>query len=110
MIVLEGYWQIIGNIGENLKLKNYLINNIDFHSIRNINIEFTDPHTPQQNGVVERSFPYLYDKVRSMLNRAGFTLNLRKLFWAECCNMATQLDNILVKINIVIMNCYIRKN
>ena len=44
-----------------------------------------------------------------MLNRDGFPLNLRELFWAEFCNMATQLDNILVKINIVIMNCYIRK-
>ena len=32
-----------------------------------------------------------------MLNRAGFPLNLRELFWVECCNMATQLDNILVK-------------
>ena len=31
----------IDNSGENLKLKNYLINNIDCHSIRNINIEFT---------------------------------------------------------------------
>ena len=28
----------IDNSGENLKLKNYLINNIGFHSIRNINI------------------------------------------------------------------------
>ena len=89
----------IDNSGENLKLKNYLVNNIDFHSIRNVNIEFTDPHTPQQNGVDERIFDYLYDKIRSMLNRAGFPLHLRELFWAECCNMATQLDNILVKRN-----------
>ena len=42
----------IDNSGENLKLKNYLVNNIDCHSIINVNIEFTDPHTPQQNGVV----------------------------------------------------------
>ena len=89
----------IDNSGENLKLKNYLVNNIDFHSIRNVNIEFTAPHTPQQNGVVEISFAFLYDKVRAMLNRAGFPLHLRELFWAECCNMATQLDNILVKRN-----------
>ena len=32
-----------------------------------------------------------------MINRAGFPLNLRELFWAECYNMDTQLDNILVK-------------
>ena len=34
-----------------------------------------------------------------MLNRAGFPLHLRELFCAECCNMETQLDNILVKRN-----------
>ena len=45
-----------------------------------------------------------------MINRDGFTLNLRELFWEECCSMDTQLDNILVKINIVIMNYYIREN
>ena len=89
----------IDNSGENIKLKSYLINNINCHSIRNINIEFTAPHTPQQNGVVERRFSFLYDKVREILNRAGFPLNLRELFWAECCNMETQLDNILVKRN-----------
>ena len=44
-----------------------------------------------------------------MINRDGFTLNLRELFWEGVCNMDTQLDNILVKINIVIMNFYIRK-
>ena len=100
----------LDNSGENIKLKNELTSNFNYPDIRNITIEFTAPHTPQQNGVVERSFAYLYDKVISMLNRAGFPLNLRELFWAECCNMATQLYNILVKINIVIMNCYIRKN
>ena len=89
----------IDNIGENIKLKSYLINNINCHSIRNINIEFTSPHTPQQNGVVERSFSFLYDKVREILNRAGFPLHLRELLWEEFCNMATQLDNILVKRN-----------
>ena len=44
-----------------------------------------------------------------MINRDGFPLNLRELFWSECCNMDTQLDNILVKIKILIMNCYIRE-
>ena len=54
----------IDNSGENLKLKNYLINNIDCNYIRNIDIEFTDPHKPQKNGVVERIFAFIYDKVR----------------------------------------------
>ena len=38
----------IDNSGENIKLKSYLINNINFHSIRKINIYFTDPHTPKK--------------------------------------------------------------
>ena len=79
----------LDNSGENIKLKNELTSNFNYPDIRNITIEFTAPHTPQQNGVVERSFAYLYDKVRSMLNRDGFPLNLRELFWEECCNMAT---------------------
>ena len=87
----------LDNSGENIKLKNDLITNMNYPDIRNIKIEFTAPHTPQQNGVVERSFSYFYDKVRAMLNRAGFPLHLRELFWAECCNMVTQIDNILVK-------------
>ena len=55
---------IIDNSGENIKLKSYLINNIDCNSIRNINIEFKYPHKPQKNVVVERIFSFLYDKVR----------------------------------------------
>ena len=53
----------IDNSGENLKLKNYLVNNIDCHYIRNVNIEFTAPHKPQQNEVIERRFDFLHDKV-----------------------------------------------
>ena len=86
----------IDNSGENIKLKSYLINNINCNSIRNINIEFTAPHTPQQNGVVERRFSFLYDKVREILNRDGFPLNLRELFWEECCNMENKIQNIFL--------------
>ena len=71
----------IYNSVENINLKNYLINNIGCNYIRNINIEFTSPHTPQKNGVVERIFSFLYDKVRSILNRDGFPMHLRELFW-----------------------------
>ena len=55
------------------------------------------PYTPQQNGIVERSFTFLYDKVRSMLNREGLTKSEREGFWEECVNMAVKLDNLLVR-------------
>jgi gag-polypeptide of LTR copia-type len=38
-----------------------------------IKFEFTAPHTPQQNGKVERKFATLYGKMRAMLNAAKLT-------------------------------------
>ncbi len=61
-----------------------------------INFEFTAAETPQQNGVVERAFATLYDKVRSMLNWADLEEKMRKKLWAKCVNLATSLDNITV--------------
>ena len=58
--------------------------------------EFTAPHTPQQNGKVERAFATLYGRVRSMFNAAGLTGTLRQGLWAECARTATYLENILV--------------
>ena len=34
----------------------------------NPRFEFSAPGTPQQNGVVERAFATLYDRVQAMLN------------------------------------------
>jgi transposase InsO family protein len=44
----------------------------------NIKFEFTAPGTPQQIGKVERAFPTLFGKTRSMLNAARITIPLRK--------------------------------
>ena len=81
------------NAGENGVIEKALVD----YKIKNIEVEFCAPYTPQQNGVVERSFAFLYDKVRSMLNRAGFTRQERINYWAECANMAVKLDNVLVR-------------
>jgi hypothetical protein len=61
--------------------------------------ELTAPYTPEQNGMVERKYATLYDKVRAMLNWANFPDPLRHLLWAQCANHATQLENILSKQN-----------
>ena len=81
------------NAGENSKVEKYC----EDMQVKDITFEYTAPYTPQQNGIVERSFAFLYNRVRAMVNLAGFDLGTRKKFWAECALMATDLDNIQVK-------------
>jgi transposase InsO family protein len=49
----------------------------------------TTPHTPQQNGVVERMKRMLIDKARSMLGGVGLTHE----FWAEAVDTVKYLVN-----------------
>ena len=81
------------NAGENLSLQKKLAHS--FHC-SHIKFEFTAPNTPQQNGKIERKFATLFGKCRSMLNAAGVPQHLRELLWAQCGQMATLLDKILV--------------
>ena len=59
--------------------------------------EYTAPGTPQQNGVVERSFVTVMGHARGMMNHAGFTMVKRQELWCEAAWTATLLDNILVQ-------------
>ena len=61
-----------------------------------IKFEYTSPGSPQQNGKCERKFATLYGKVRSMLNGARLTPNLRHGLWIECAACATTEENILL--------------
>ena len=74
---------------------------INEHLIENnldgFTVEFTAPRTPQQNGVVERDFAFLYARIRAMLNGAGVKKDMRMKLWAECGNTAVVLDNVTVK-------------
>lgn len=58
--------------------------------------EFTAPGSPQFAGVVERKFATLYARVRSMLNSARLSPELRNGLWAEAANFATNVENCLV--------------
>ena len=64
--------------------------------------EYTARNTPQQNGRVERKFATLFNRVRAMLNGAGFTNDyayLRKGLWAEAVAVATKMENVIVTTN-----------
>jgi hypothetical protein len=80
----------LDNAGENLGLKT----RIGEEGLK-IQMEYTSPETPEQNGQVERSFATLWGRVRSMLNRSGVPQDLREKFWAECASTATKLSNLM---------------
>ena len=56
--------------------------------------EYTAPHTPQQNGVVERRFPTLKMRASAMMKDANLTLEAKRRLWAEAAMMANILENI----------------
>ena len=82
----------LDNSGENVKLRE----KVNEYPDLKIKFEYTAPHTPQQNGKIERKFATLYGKVRSMLNAAQLSEMLRRGLWAHCANKAAQLENIIV--------------
>ena len=59
-------------------------------------IEHTSPYTPEQNGMVECSFSFLYANVRATLNSTYLNGYKRERLWDECANTMTYLDVITV--------------
>ena len=80
------------NAGEN----NMLVKSCDQNEM-GIIFEYTAPGTPQQNGVVKRSFVTLIGRGRAMMNHARITVNKRQEMWCEAAQTATMLDNVLVQ-------------
>ena len=80
------------NASENVKLEKLCL-----EQRLKVQFEYTARDTPQHNGVVERSYQTLYNKVRAMLNGAGIKNEYRQLFWVECASTATKLENIVIK-------------
>jgi hypothetical protein len=60
------------------------------------NFEFTAPGSPQFAGVVERKFATLFARVRSILNSARLSQDLRNGLWAEAAKYATDVENSLI--------------
>ncbi|GJZ71219.1 retrovirus-related pol polyprotein from transposon TNT 1-94 [Tanacetum coccineum] len=64
---------------------------LEFYNEKGILFETTCPHTPQQNGVVERKHRHLLETAHAL--RIG--ANLPKRFWGECILTATHVINCL---------------
>ncbi|KAK9062516.1 hypothetical protein SSX86_019703 [Deinandra increscens subsp. villosa] len=61
----------------------------NFYAEEGIILETTCPHTPQQNGVVERKHRHLLETARAL----RFEANLPIKFWGECILTATYIIN-----------------
>jgi hypothetical protein len=61
-----------------------------------IDQEFTAPHTPQQNGVVERGFVTIRDRAKAMMVDARLEENWQVALWGEAIQHATLLTNCFI--------------
>ncbi|KAM0026082.1 putative RNA-directed DNA polymerase [Helianthus debilis subsp. tardiflorus] len=64
-------------------------NMLDFYNEKGILLETSCPHTPQQNGVVERKHRHLLETARAL----RFGANIPKRFWGECILTAAYVIN-----------------
>ena len=60
-----------------------------------IQLEYTAPHTPQHNGVVERMFSRDAKRALAMMISAAWTKELQAKLWAEATKTAALLGNVL---------------
>ena len=60
-----------------------------------IQIEYTAPNTPQQNGIVERKFVTICNRSCAAMFTAKFGDEVQGLLWAESANTHTRLTNVV---------------
>jgi hypothetical protein len=77
------------NTGENLENLSSVCTKHD------IQIEYTAPNTPQQNGVVERKFVTIRDRSCAAMINAKLNDEFQGLLWAECANTMTRVTNVV---------------
>jgi hypothetical protein len=62
-----------------------------------IQLEYTAPNTPQQNGLVERQFVTDLSRANAMMESADLTVSMRNLIRGEAIMTASLLDNLCCK-------------
>ncbi len=87
------------NAGENMKLSNVC----DRYGIE---IEYTAPNTPQQNGVMERGFVIIRQRAVAMMHYLNLDEEEKKLLWAEALPTSTLLTNIATNISTDMQSSY----
>ena len=76
-----------------------------------VKVEFTAPHTPEQNGKVKRSFATLLGKTRAMLNGGAFPEDMRENYGQNALLLRLNLTIwLLKKKERVLMKYFIRKS
>jgi hypothetical protein len=88
----------LGNKVENLRCDNAGEHQTELRELCDkfgINIEYTAPNTPQQNGVVERKFETDRTRGYAMMRAAKLSESAQKKLWAEAFNTATKVGNIM---------------
>ena len=73
---------VVNKIAEKMCMENQL----------GVRFEYTAPHTPQQNGVVEQKFAALWGHMRVHLQAINNT-SIKNGCWAEAANKATHDNN-----------------
>jgi hypothetical protein len=63
---------------------------------KGVTMEFTSPHTPQQNGVVERKFVTTRDMAYAVMLDARLTQGAQNKLWAEAVSTCTETGNVVV--------------
>ncbi len=77
------------NAGENQVLKEICGKN-------GIDLEWTSPNTPQENGVVERGFAVIRQKAIAMMSTVNLDSETKQILWAEVVSTATLLSTYVV--------------
>ena len=77
-------------------VENKLLEQMSIDNLLGIKFEYISPGSPQFNGRVERKFAILFGRVRTLLNAANLTIDIRNGLWFEAGNMATTIENLIV--------------
>ena len=69
----------------------------EYCKVKGINLEYTAPNTPKQNGRAEKKIHNLWQRAMVQMVNANLTVNSQNLFWAESVACANYLEDLIIK-------------